>query len=499
MTTKVSPLIGASSTKMTSWNAVSWPPVEKLVRRLQMRIAKATRERKHHKVKALQWLLSHSFSAKCLAVKRVTSNRGRHTAGIDQVTWKSSNQKIDAVRSLQRRGYKVKPLRRIYIPKKNGKLRPLGIPTMKDRAMQALYLLALEPAVETQADGNAYGFRPRRSCADAIEQCFKVLSRKRSSQWVLEGDIKACFDRINHNWLMRHVLTDKMVLKRWLTAGYMEKDVFHTTEEGTPQGGIISPRLATAALNGLEEVATAHFKKPDKVNVIVYADDFIITGESRELLEEKIKPRVVTFLKGRGLTLSEEKTKITHIEDGFDFLGFKLKKYKGTLLITPAKKSIKSFLAGIRETIKTHPTAKTENLIRMLNSKIRGWAHYFHHVVAKASFGYVDHQIYLSLMAWIKRRHPHKSQAWQRRKYFRTHGLRNWVFSARIKDREGNFRYLDLFRASTVRIKRHVKIKAKAHPFDPEFVGYFEKRDLRVKRKSEQTLLLDLENGLREA
>lgn len=479
MTTKALPLLGASSTKIMLWQTVNWQPIEKLVNRLQMRIAKATRERKYHKVKALQWLLSHSFSAKSLAVKRVTSNRGCDTAGVDQVIWKSSNQKIEAVRSLQRRGYKTKPLRRIYIPKKNGKQRPLGIPTMKDRAMQALHLLALEPVAETQADGNSYGFRPKRSCADATVQCFNALCRKQSSKWILEGDIKACFDRINHPWLMTRVLTDKAVLNQWLAAGYIEKDVFYTSEEGTPQGGIISPRLATIALNGLEEVATAGFRGTDKVHVIVYADDFIITGKSKELLEE-IKPRVVTFLKERGLELSEEKTRITHIEDGFDFLGFNLRKYNGTLLIKPAKKSIKSFLAGIRGTIKAHRTAKTENLIRILNAKTRGWANYFRHHVAKATFNYVDHQIYLSLTEWVKRRHRNKSKAWQQKKYYRNQGLRNWIFTAKIKDKEGNFKYLDLFYASRVKIKRHVKIRAKAHPFDPQFIEYFQQRNLQT-------------------
>jgi Reverse transcriptase (RNA-dependent DNA polymerase)/N-terminal domain of reverse transcriptase len=199
-----------------------------------------------------QWLLTHAFSAKLLAVRRVTRNPGRNTAGVDGVVWKTAAQKLRAARSLQRKGYRPLPLRRIYIPKKNGKLRPLGIPCMFDRAQQALHLLALEPTAETLADPNAYGFRPKRSTADAIGQCFTVLCRKQSAQWILEGDIKACFDRISHSWLQQHVPMDKSILGKWLAAGYMEEGILHPTEAGTPQGGIVTPwtQKITLSLSG---------------------------------------------------------------------------------------------------------------------------------------------------------------------------------------------------------------------------------------------------------
>ena len=229
---------GAPSTKSIRWKTINWSTAQYEVERLQLRIAKAIQTGHHHKAKALQWLLTHSFSAKLLAIKRVTENTGKRTPGIDGVVWKTDKQKINAAYALKRVGYKAQPLRRIYIPKKNGKLRPLGIPTMPDRAQQSLHLLGLLPIAEIQADENSYGFRPKRSTHDAVAQCFTLLSRRNSPQWVLEGDIKACFDRISHDWVLNHVMMDKTILQQWLNAGYIEKDIFNATTQGTPQGGL---------------------------------------------------------------------------------------------------------------------------------------------------------------------------------------------------------------------------------------------------------------------
>ncbi|WP_409526567.1 group II intron reverse transcriptase/maturase [Nitrincola sp. MINF-07-Sa-05] len=491
MTATVKPLIGASF-KAAQWDAINWRPIEQQVQRLQMRIAKATREQRWGKVKALQWLLTHSFAGKLLAVRRVTQNTGRNTPGVDGDIWKTPARKWQAAQSLQRRGYQPQPLRRIYIPKKNGKRRPLGIPCMGCRAMQALHLHALEPVAETLADPNSYGFRPKRSTADAIAQCFQVLSRKNSAQWILEGDIKACFDRISHSWLLEHIPMDKRILAQWLAAGYMEEGSVYPTQAGTPQGGIASPVLANMALDGLEVVAQQAARN-QKINVIKYADDFVITGASKEVLEQRVLPAVMEFLGMRGLELSEEKTHITHIDDGFDFLGFNVRKYNGKLLIKPTKASVKGLLKDIRVLIKARKAITTEQLIRQLNSKLRGWANYYRHVVSKESFNYVDAQVFRAVMAWIKRRHPHKSVDWKKRRYFRLDDLRQWVFFAPTRDKAGAITTLDLFRATSVPIVRHVKIRAWATPYDPAYIAYFIQRaqSRRVSRRTWSGALAD--------
>ncbi len=344
---------GAVSHEEEHWYETDWYQATRNVRRLQTRIVKATQARRWNKVKALQRLLTHSNSGKVLAVKRVTENQGRNTPGVDGIIWNTPEKKVAAVRSLKQRGYRPQPLKRVYIPKKNGKKRPLGIPVMSCRAMQALYLLALDPVAEAIGDLNSYGFRSQRSTADAIAQCFSVLSKKASAQWILEGDIKACFDRISHEWLLNHIPMEKTILRKWLKAGYMEEKVLFPTEDGTPQGGIISPVLANLALDGLEHLLRENYPKPKngfnaKVNFVRFADDFIISGISKELLEDEIKPLVEDFLKGRGLELSPEKTVITHIEDGFDFLGQNVRKYKGKMLIKPSKKNVQTFLEKVR-------------------------------------------------------------------------------------------------------------------------------------------------------
>lgn len=474
---------GAPSNKQQKWKDLNWPHIEAQVKRLQMRIAKATREKRFGKVKALQWVLTHSHYAKLLAVKRVTSNRGAKTPGVDGEIWSTGKKKVETTLMLRRRGYQAQPLRRIYIPKKSGAQRPLGIPTMKDRAMQALHLLGLEPVAEITADPNSYGFRPNRSTQDAIEQCFCVLSRRNCAQWILEADVRSCFDRISHEWLINHVVMDTQILKQWLRAGFLEKQQWYPTEQGAPQGGIASPTLANIAFNGLEAAIKAAAGKREKVNIVRYADDFIVTGASHEALE-RLKPVIQSFLDKRGLELSPEKTKITSIYAGFDFLGFNVRKYHRKLLIKPSKSSIKKIHATIREVARKSVSISTINFIKQLNPKLRGWGNYYRHVVSSRAFAAVDNEVFHAVWKWAKRRHPRKSSAWIRHRYFHQSGGRNWMFFTKTTDKNGVIRPLNVVMMNAIPIKRHVKIKANATPYDSSFKEYFEQRKQRKMQSS---------------
>jgi len=489
--------VGAASHASADWGQINWTHVHRDVRRLQARIVQATQAGRWNKVTALQRLLTHSFSGKALAVRRVTENRGHRTPGVDRETWDTPEQKATAITRLRARGYRPQPARRVYIPKASGKRRPLGILTMTDRAMQVLYLLALDPVAETTADRHSYGFRVGRSPADAMERCFKLLSKDDRAEYVLEGDIRSAFDRISHAWLEAHIPLDKAILHKWLKAGYMEKDVFHTTDEGSPQGGPISPALANLTLDGLERLLAEHYPrttragKRAKVNLCRFADDFLITGSSKELLEEEIKPLVERFLGERGLELSREKTVVTHVEDGFDFLGQTARKRRwggedrAKLFIKPSQKSVKALLRTVRERIKDSRGMTAGDLIEQLNPLIRGWALYHRHVVSKAIFGSVDHAIFKALWAWAVRRHRHKTRRWVKDKYFYVHGLRHWVFTGTVRAASGQRGVVRLVAVAQVRIQRHLKIRAEANPYDPAWEPYFERR---LDVKMEETL-----------
>lgn len=422
------------------WSQINWTEAEEQVSRLQIRIVKATLEQKWRLVKRLQYLMTNSFYAKAIAVRRVITNKGKRTPGIDGELWKTDAEKMKAVNELNCQTYHAKPLKRIYI-EKFGKTekRPLGIPTMRDRAMQALQLLALEPVAETTADRISFGFRKYRSPEDAREYAFRILSRKDSPQWILEGDIKSCFDKISHEWMMEHIPTDKRILKEFMKCGYINKGKLYPTTEGSPQGGVISPTYANMVLDGMEPMILnvywrSKVKKTfgvkynsHKVHMVRFADDFIVTASDKETLEA-IKQMLESFLRERGLTLSMEKTVITYINSGFDFLGWNFRKFKGKLIIKPSSKSMRKVTKKISEIIKNNRTTKQEILIQRLNQVLIGWANYHQGTCAKKCFGTIDNRTWKMLWKWAKRRHPNKKHQWIVDKYWKEYKGRRWAF-----------------------------------------------------------------------
>lgn len=477
------------------WQSIDWKRANRIVKSLQRRIVAAIKANRWGKVKSLQWILTHSFSAKVLAVRRVTENKGSQTSGVDEQLWDSSESKWAAISTLKRSGYQAKAVKRVKIPKDYGKYRMLGIPTMRDRAMQALYLQALQPIAETLADHHSYGFRPYRSCHDAIEQCFVVLSRKDAAQYILEGDIRSCFDKISHQFILDNIPMDKQVLNQWLKSGAMDKRRWYPTEEGSPQGAIISPTIANMVLDGMAAAIDkamgirTHFytkgcqkgyhrrvNNPYKIHFIRFADDWIVTATDKQILEQRVKPAIEAFLKERGLELSAEKTIITSIHEGFDFLGQHFRKYiNGKLIIKPSKKSIKKLLDKVRLTIKQMYTAPTSGLIAAINRMTKGWAMYHRHSCAKHTFNWIDHHIWKAIWIWCLRRHNNKGKKWVFKRYFTNHNGNRWTFFAK----EGKNTYY-LYKMATVPIRRYVKIKATANPFVKQDEPIFE---LHLQRK----------------
>ncbi|KPQ44463.1 MAG: RNA-directed DNA polymerase [Candidatus Methanoperedens nitroreducens] len=462
------------------WNNINWEKAQKYVNKLQVRITKAVKECKWYLVKSLQYLLTHSYYAKLLATLNVTQNKGKRTAGIDGKTWSSPETKMKAALTLTDKNYKAKPLKRVYIEKYgSNKKRPLGIPTMHDRAMQSLYAMALNPIAEATGDRTSFGFRKFRSTHDACEQVFLCMSRKNSPTWVLEGDIKGCFDNISHQWLLDNISMDKSVLRQFLKAGYVFERQLFPTDAGTPQGGIISPILANMTLDGIENIITDKYHRNNcgnidrkhaanyKINFIRYADDFIITAKTEEIAKE-VKELIKNFLKDRGLELSDEKTIITHIDIGFDFLGWNFRKYTCKLLIKPSRKSIDKVTEKISNIIKKGKAWTQEELIDALNPIITGWSNYHQPVVSSEIFNKLDSRIWNMLWHWAKRRHTEKSNYWTAERYWHTVGNRNWVFSTKDKQ---------LKLLSDTKIVRHTPLKLDKNPYLDE--EYFVSRKLK--------------------
>jgi RNA-directed DNA polymerase len=461
----------------TEWAGLNWPKLERIVSRAQVRIARAAQNGDWKKVTELQRMIVNSFAAKVIAVRDVTSSSGARTPGVDGEIWDTPKKKMTGALSLTKKNYRPKPLRRVYIDKGkgDGSKRPLGIPTIRDRAMQKLYALALDPVAEVTADKRSFGFRKGRSAKDAREYIFDIMASRIRAQWVLEADIKGFFDHISHQWMVDNIPMDKEILRKFLKAGFVDGNHLYPTEEGTPQGGVISPILANMTLDGLEQVLQEYRRHNPtaKVNLARYADDFIITGATKEICEE-VKKLIQPFLTERGVELSAEKTAITHIDDGFDFLGWNFRKYGGKLLIKPSKKSQQKLLRKVRRIVKDNPTMSQRELIRRLNPILRGWRNYHNNTVAKKVFAYIDNAIFEALWLWARRRHKRKGKRWIRRRYWHTIGSDNWVFydnTAEIGKRNQR-----LIRLTYSPIIRHPSLKLDMNPYlDKE---YFEKRAL---------------------
>lgn len=489
--------IGAKE-PLQEWASIDWRHIKKRVRNLRRRIYRATQNGQWNKVRNLMKLMLRSYSNLLLSVRRVTQeNQGKQTAGIDGQTALTPDERVKLVNEMKGQTlWKVKPTLRVYIPKPNGKRRPLGIPTIVDRVAQAVVKNALEPSWEARFEPNSYGFRPGRSTQDAIDQCFQRL-RKGHDTWVLDADIKGAFDNISHEFILQAIgkVPGRELIKQWLKAGYVEAQVFHETESGTPQGGIISPLLANIALNGMENllsgftkikaykinrksgamagITTTNKVKSNRYGFIRYADDFLITAETKTDIEGII-PILKEWLGIRGLELNQDKTNIVHVEQGLNFLGFNVRQYKGTCLIKPQKDKMLAFLRQIQEWLNKNQSAKTEDVIAYLNPIIRGWGNYYRYVVSKKVFSYVDYRIWRMLWKWAVRRHPNKGKKWIANKYYnRPNG---WEFTAKTTDRNGTNRIMTLVRLSDIPIERHVKVKDTSSPDDPTLNKYWQTR-----------------------
>ncbi len=395
---------------------------------------------------------------------------------------------MEEVRQTNIFNYKCKPLRRVYIPKSSGDKRPLGIPTVKDRVMQMLVKLALEPKWEAKFEPHSHGFRPGRRCMDAIWQIWnsiRVLGTRKSSQWILDADISGCFDNIDHNALLKRVPVFRETIKRWLKSGIIEFGKFFQTKSGTPQGGIISPLLANIALDGMERLFGAENSKGNYtvpsvrsgknkgLNLIRYADDLVITAPSRESIISYVLPKLQLFLKERSMELSEAKTKIVHRDEGFDFLGFNIRQYKNrtrvVCLAKPSKKAVKRHLGHIKMEVSKNKQMKADELISKLNPIIRGWANYYCYSSAKETFNYIDYRVWKILWQWCLRRHSRKGKQWIRHRYFMNRGKRTWIFGER---RENTLLFSRSFRAGV----RYTPVKGYSSPYDASLHDYWQKR-----------------------
>ncbi len=489
----------------TDWNSTNWRKANRIVRNLRQRIFRATNNGDLKQVASLQKLMLRSHSNILTSVRRVTQiNKGKETAGVDKVvikTPKARGEMVDELSSYT--PWQAKPARRVYIPKSDGKSRPLGIPVVKDRCLQAMVKNALEPYWEAKFESISYGFRPGRSCHDAIGKIYLLSRPNKRKKWVVDADIKGAFDNISHDFLLKAVGTfpARELVKQWLKAGFMENGLFERTETGTPQGGVISPLLANIALHGMEEALTVRrtqkngnvFVTTDGVKynnrgitcgkraIVRYADDFVVFCESKEDAEQSVEILKV-WLKERGLELSKEKTKIVHLSDGFDFLGFNIRHYKATktaktglkLLIKPSNESAQKIRNKIRERWLKLKGQPVKSVLKELNPVVRGWANYFRIGVASIVFHKLDNWMFHREVRYVRHTHPTKGSNWTKSKYFGRLNLDrkdNWCFGDKPS---GGY----LLKFSWFPIVRHALVQSNASPDNASLKAYWEKRNL---------------------
>jgi RNA-directed DNA polymerase len=478
----------ANGTKtQTNWNAINWRKANRTVRNLRHRIFRATQEGNLNKVRSLQKLMLKSYSNRLVSVRRVAQiNAGKHTPGVDKLVIKTPAARGRMVDALAHYSlWKAKPARRVYIPKASGKLRPLGIPVVIDRCLQAMVKNALEPAWEAKFEGSSYGFRPGRSCHDAIAKIYELARPNKTKKWILDADIRGAFDNISHDYLLIVIgpVPGKELIKQWLKAGYVEQEVFHTTERGTPQGGVVSPLLANIALHGMEEAIGVKYncrgQLIGKRAVVRYADDFVCFCETREDAEQ-VQKILVEWLKERGLTLSEEKTRIIHLTEGFDFLSFNIRHYPAPqtaqsgwkLLIKPSKEAVLEVRKNLKDLWNKAKGGNVQAILSKMNPVIRGWANYFRIAVAKEIFGNLDSWMFHKADSYTKHTHRNKPKGWRHRKYWGRFNLERqdyWTFGDK---QTGAY----LLKFSWFPIERHTLVKGTASPDDPRLKDYWTKR-----------------------